>query len=127
MKKFYSILMVIFFCLFSVSCSNSNEIIGSAQYIEHGSPQLYTGTDKYGVIYINLGDQYIIGDVESYAIEDIDIEDIEKNSSINTAEEFNFKNSLLCIPLNNSGVSDGDTLVFKHNRRIIGNLEVVTM
>lgn len=115
--------MITFFSLFLVSCNNSNEIIGSAQYIEHGNPQLYEGDDKYGVVYINLEDQYIIGDVESYKIEDIDI---ENSSSINTAEDFNFENSLLCIPLNNSGVSIGDTLVLKHNHKVIGNLEVVT-
>lgn len=129
MKKVLQSIFSLLFMFFLSSCSNSDEIniIGDAQYIEHGGIQLYDGEDEYGVIYIYLGDHYSIGNTESYKIEDISIEDSENGSPIFQAEDFNFKKGLLCIPLNNSAVSVGDTLLFKHKHNKIGYLEVVAV
>lgn len=126
MKKINLIILSFFLAviLFNRYSNESDGITGNAQYIEHGSTQLYEETDKYGVVYIYLGDNYSVGNINSYKVKDIDN---NSNSPINIADKFIFKKGMLCIPLNNSGVSVGDTLVFKHKHNTIGNLEVVAV
>lgn len=128
MKKFSSLIISTLLLILLAGCNNSeNTMIGQAQYIEHGGSQLYDGKVEFGVVYIYLENQFSIGNTESYKIKDTNISKSSSVSPINTAEEFNFKEGMLCIPLNNSGVSVGDTLIFKHRYKIVGNLEVVAV
>lgn len=111
-----------------VGCENIDDsITQNAQYIEHGGTQLYNGDENYGVIYIYLGDNYSIGNVNSYKIEDISLEEKENSEVFFEAEEFNFKNGILCIPVTDVNASINDTLLFKHRNKSISYLSLNTI